>query len=296
MDSFKIFGLIVLFNPEDLDFVLKNIRILNSLNVEVVIFDNSFSSNLENNRNVLLKEFPNLNFASSNGENYGLSYAFNQVINTLNLNNEIDGLIFFDQDSKITLESIANLISSYRLLIKKSDFGLLAGLPIFKDEIKYRIRPVNIKFTTDSIIEVYQVSSSFSLIPFKTLNKIGQFQNDFFIDYIDMEYCLRCRKNGLKIFIDQSAPYQHEIGLGNVYLFGYFLFPYGHPFRHYYQVRNLLIALNRNNISKIVIIREILIRFLVIIITGLIVGEGSQRIKFFVKGLMDGINGKMGKL
>ena len=44
------------------------------------------------------------------------------------------------------------------------------------------------------------------------------FDEDFFIDFVDVEWCLRCKKNKVAIFVVPDAVMEHEIGISSVKL------------------------------------------------------------------------------
>lgn len=59
---------------------------------------------------------------------------------------------------------------------------------------------------------LYYTAASGSLIPLAVLNEIGVFREDFFIYFIDTEFCLRARKAGYEISIANDSMMQHRYG------------------------------------------------------------------------------------
>ncbi|UCA61900.1 hypothetical protein KB553_10370 [Chryseobacterium rhizoplanae] len=294
----RFYAIIILYNPDSLDLTISNIENLRKCNVNTFIYDNSQSTNTrENNKNTIISIFSDIHYFDSLGENNGLSFAYNFVIEKL-FEEQVDlnsGIFFFDQDSEINFNSVESLIQNYLTLLEKDDFGFISGFPMRKNGKPYRIREIS-PDNSNNHIEVYQTPSSFSLIPLRTFKQIGLFQKDFFIDHIDMDFCLRCRLAGKKIFTLRNATYIHDIGIGNVELWGCFLFPYGHPQRHYYQVRNMIFSLKRSHQSNFKIIKETFIRFNIVLITGISKGNFKERMGFFLKGVKHALKNKGGKL
>lgn len=75
---------------------------------------------------------------------------------------------------------------------------------------------------------------------------VGDFRDDFFIDAVDEEYCLRCITKGHKVFFVFKQLMIHAIGtVSHRYLFGCRALKcvlHNHPsWRIYYFVRNNLI-------------------------------------------------------
>ncbi len=60
--------------------------------------------------------------------------------------------------------------------------------------------------------EAESVITSGSLIPLKTHAAVGAFREDFFIDYVDTEYCFRARAKGYRVIRTQKPIMSHAIG------------------------------------------------------------------------------------
>ena len=60
--------------------------------------------------------------------------------------------------------------------------------------------------------------SSGSLIPIDALAAIGDFRSDYFIDAIDIEWCLRADAAGYSIWVDPAVPMPHQLGRGVIRL------------------------------------------------------------------------------
>lgn len=65
---------------------------------------------------------------------------------------------------------------------------------------------------------------------------VGPFRDDFFIDFVDNEYCLRLRQAGFKVLRVNSALLQHTVGDTRIY--GPFVATNHSPLRRYYKTRN----------------------------------------------------------
>jgi rhamnosyltransferase len=60
--------------------------------------------------------------------------------------------------------------------------------------------------------EVESVITSGSLIPLATHAAIGPFREEFFIDYVDSEYCFRARAKGFRVIKTRKPIMSHSIG------------------------------------------------------------------------------------
>jgi rhamnosyltransferase len=176
-------------------------------------------------------------------------------------------------------------------------FGIISALAMRKEGMPYRIRNRGVSSGKDSnLIEVDNVPSSFSLIPVTTFEKIGFFREDFFIDYIDMDFSLRCWKNNLPVYIARNATFTHDIGIGDVVIFKKRLFPYSDEYRHYYQVRNLILSFKFNNIGRFKTLIRVMERIVIVFVIGVYAGGFNKRMYFLFKGIYHGYAGVSGKL
>ena len=88
--------------------------------------------------------------------------------------------------------------------------------------------------------EVESVITSGSLIPLGTHAAVGPFREDFFIDYVDSEYCFRARARGYRVLRTTRPLMSHTIGAPTRHdVFGISKWTTNHsPDRRYYSARN----------------------------------------------------------
>ena len=290
---------IILYNPED-KMYLKSIKVLLSLGLKVVIFDNSTSAkHFSTNEKLIFDAFgKDVILLKSEKGNIGLGYPFNQIVNISINEGNCKGIYFFDQDSEVNSEAVINLGKSFDKLTLQKPFGIIAALAMRKEGMPYRIRNRGVSSGKEdsNLIEVDNVPSSFSLIPVTTFEKIGFFREDFFIDYLDLDFSLRCWKNNLSVYIAKNATFTHNIGIGDVVIFKNFLFPYSDEYRHYYQVRNLILSFKFNNIGSFKTLISVMQRIIIVLLIGVYAGGFSNRMYFLFKGIYHGYRGVSGKL
>jgi rhamnosyltransferase len=61
------------------------------------------------------------------------------------------------------------------------------------------------------------VITSGTLLPLAAHSAIGPFREEFFIDYVDEEYCLRARAKGYRVIRSRKQIMQHTIGAPTVH-------------------------------------------------------------------------------
>lgn len=292
------FAGIILYNPQNELFV-DSVKLLVDFGIRVIIYDNStIDAFIINNEKRISETFgEEVVLLKSKSGNVGLGLPFNEIVKKVLATHNCKGIFFFDQDSEVNYKALISLTSSYHEIEKTENFGIIAGCPIRRNGNPYRLRKQNGLFSSKSnLIPVDQVPSSFSLIPISTFNKIGFFYEDFFIDHIDMDFSMRCWDNNLAIYVDKNAKFIHEVGVGDVIFLKKRLFPISDPYRHYYQVRNLILSLKRNNKKGWFFFKEVLIRIVVVFIISIYAGNFFERLKYLIKGMRDGFKGVSGKL
>jgi rhamnosyltransferase len=92
----------------------------------------------------------------------------------------------------------------------------------------------------DSILPVDFLISSGCLIPMTVLEQVGGMRDSLFIDYVDVEWGLRARRQGFQCYGVCAARMQHTLGDRRIELFGRAIAEHN-PQRHYYLVRNALL-------------------------------------------------------
>ena len=284
----KIFSVIVSYNP-NLRNLIELISHLNKQNVNAVVVDNNSNFVFEENevgcKVINLKE--NLGIAVA--QNKGLEYV---------KNNNGDYVVFFDQDSSIPNDYILNLMSDYQFLINQ---GIKVGAigPRFIDErFGFYYKTVNMsQYGFREKIDVSKITqpepstlliSSGSLVSVDVLKDIGFMRENYFIDYVDTEWCIRAASLGYKNYVSAQAVMQHTIG-DNVLQFKYFNVPVHSPFRRYYRVRNAYYMYREPHVPKLLALREILFNFIHQLILILFLSKKSEYIKSYAKGVKDGL-------
>jgi rhamnosyltransferase len=147
--------------------------------------------------------------------------------------------------------------------------------------------------------DVLMVLGSGTLHNVRVLEALGGFREDFFIDYLDTEYCLRARRAGHRILVACEARIQHRLGDRQRRNFGpiNFLPTFHSPMRWYTISRNRIpmfrmYALRFPNwlFFELVSTLYILLRMLCF--------EDQRRLKLkaLSRGTIDGLRRRMGPI
>lgn len=226
-------GVTVLYNPQKdvIDNINSYIEQINFL----FIIDNS--NNLSDFVKLYYKSFRKVEYIFNNN-NIGVATALNigaQKAITFGFKY----LLTMDQDSKAP----SNLVES---LLKTSIIHKNVGIVSPLHSNKYGTQN-NLNYSKDLV----RVMTSGNLLLLNAYEVVGGFCDDYFIDYIDIEYCMRLYNFGYKIIqLDDVFLEHNEADISEKKLFNKKYYPTNNPyFRWYYKTRNLLYL--RNQYKKI---------------------------------------------
>ena len=272
----KVAGIVVLYNFNKK--VVENIRTYTKYCEIVYAIDNS---DKKNNLLEELNKIENLEYISL-GENKGIAKALNVGIEKAK-ENGYKWALTMDQDSYFT----ENLLDKYEKIIKIKNTDKIA---IISPTYKYDKKKLE---TFSGYKQVEYIMQSANLINIKIWEEIGKFKEEFFIDVVDYEYCLRCNKKEYKIIQSGEAVLEHSPAitkskkiLGKELKYGYCS-----KTRIYYQARNLLWTAKKYKSIKMYLI--LMIKWLKIL---LLFDKKKEFFKAYYKGIKDCKINKFGKV
>lgn len=146
-----------------------------------------------------------------NGANLGIAAALNQAAQ-LARDEGYDWLATFDQDSLIPAGAIAGLLDLEAAHPDRQRIGVLAMSHHDRHLDKPHVDRHAILRETADWSEVRVAITSGSLIRVATLEAVGGFDADLFIDQVDHDFCLRCRRHGWLIIQSREQVLEHAIG------------------------------------------------------------------------------------
>jgi rhamnosyltransferase len=173
-----------------------------------------------------------------NNENLGIAAALNQGARKA-MQYDYPWVITFDQDSVPADDMILRMLNCWEIYPKQQELMILGP------EVRIRNFSSNpgILSNNDAWSEVTHVITSGSLIASRAFESAGYFLDSLFIDYVDIEYCLRLRGRGYKIIQVKDALLHHRLGRIEKRRI---LWKNVHPSHHdaqrrYYQYRNAVL-------------------------------------------------------
>lgn len=229
----NIAACVILYNPKKED--ITNIQTYVNKVKKVYVYDNTEGKSNEN----LFEKFENVTYFWDN-ENKGISIRLNEACRKAIADN-FDYLMTMDQDSSFTEENINwyfNLILAFEVKEAVAVYGL-----------EYSIKDINTE--TPQFSEVDHLITSASVINLKLFDEIGGFDENLFIDGVDIDYCYSSLSKGYKNIKFGRIYFNHSLGIrikrGSIftlYLFKKYVSVHS-PLRVYYMYRNTLYIKNK---------------------------------------------------
>lgn len=232
------------------------------------------------------------------GRNTGIAHAQNVGIAAA-IAGGADIIAFFDQDSKIKAGFLRTLVAVLNVgapdVVSPICFDEASNVELPSVRLdRYGVsRPV---YCGDSSAPypVDVVISSGIAATKQVFDVAGTLDEGLFIDYVDTEWCLRCRSKQISIRVVPSAVMRHSIGSKRISL-GMATILVHSPPRCYYQLRNCFHLFRKRHVPILFALRETVSVFLSRMLLLLFVRDRSEYAKAYFCAMRDGIRGVAGK-
>ncbi|HCA67045.1 MAG: hypothetical protein A2249_00180 [Candidatus Jacksonbacteria bacterium RIFOXYA2_FULL_44_7] len=205
----NIASVIITFNPDE--HFPSHVRALSPQVEQITIVDNAstdenftfISEAQKQNSNVLIMK---------NSQNQGIAQALNKGMRYA-LENGFSWILLMDHDSHAADYMVKALIEAYQEAKRQNLILDLIGVNFTHQKTG---TVAFAKECNDCIfIKKTGIQTSGSLLSQNAYTKVGPFREDFFIDYVDTEYCLRLKHKGFHSAISCRAHMSHTIGVPN---------------------------------------------------------------------------------
>ena len=231
------------------------------------------------------------------GRNTGIAHAQNVGV-TSAIAAGADAIAFFDQDSGIEPGFLSALVSSLRPgtadIVSPSYFDNMNGAELPSVSVNsYGMPNAILRGDCSKPYPVDIVISSGTVATKEAFEVVGLFDEDFFIDFVDTEWCFRCRRKLIPIRIVPSAVMLHRIGNNSIKL-GPFTVLSHSPIRCYYQLRNCFHLFRKTHIPSLFALRETISVFFSRALLLLLVDDKFTYLKAYLCAVRDGFKGVTG--
>jgi rhamnosyltransferase len=233
---------VILYNPKKED--IANIQTYLNKVEKVYVFDNTEQRSNEK----LFQNIENVSYFWDN-ENKGLPIRLNDACKKA-ISDNFDYLLTMDQDSSFSDE---NLDLYFKAIL---DFNSKEKVAVYG--LEYSVNDINDK--TPEFCEVDHLITSASVMNLKLFNEIGGFDENLFIDGVDIDYCYSALSKGFKNIKFGRISFNHSLGIrekrGSIFTFYLFKKQVAvhSTLRVYYMFRNMLYIKNKfeNTLPEII--------------------------------------------
>ena len=157
-------------------------------------------------------------------------------------------VVTFDDDSEVEPDMVATLVRSWHDYAAAGEAkAAVMGLVRVDAHTGTRDRlPAGQRF-----LERRGLITSGSLFSLESYDAVGPFREEFFIDFVDYDFCLRARAKGWKVIKARYVGMRHPLGAATKHRFGWVAVETTNhrALRRYYMVRNVLV-LAREHLTR----------------------------------------------
>ncbi|MEQ0777177.1 glycosyltransferase family 2 protein [Paraburkholderia tropica] len=238
----------------------------------------------------------------ANGANLGIATAINQGVETL-IARGCSSAILFDQDSEPSPQLLSALPQTLERARAGGENVALVG-PAYEDARLGGIAPF-VRFGLlrlqrvppqgEAPMEVDFLITSGSCINLASWSSIGPMDDALFIDFVDLEWCVRARRHGYSVLGAPALRLAHSLGGEPVRVFGR-AYPGHGAVRHYYQFRNAIALMKRGYMPWSWKSTELVKLPGRLFIYGLFMAPRAEHLGMALLGVWHGLTGKLGPL
>ena len=285
MTAQNVCAVIVTYNPRP-TFVESIVNVGAQVN-HVVVVDNGSSTETEQHLHTVERRLGCT--LIHNRQNLGIALALNLGVKYA-LETGYDWVCTLDQDSQVCDGYISEMLDAYQRAPHPERVALLAPSYVDRESgVKMRL-----KRACDG--EILTAMTSGSMVPLAAIRKLGFFDESLYMDAVDIEFCLRARREGMLI-LQSPAVLLHSLGATSYHrLFGLRFGVTNHAAnRRYYMTRNRLRLLMRYAADWPWTWRES--RTMLLDAAKIVLVEDNKWRKFraIAAGITDACRGKLGK-
>jgi rhamnosyltransferase len=217
------------------------------------------------------------------GENRGIAHALNAGA-LVDVEQQCGWYATFDQDSTVEPDFISRMLGAMATWPGVEKVGMV--VPAMPWE-----RPGPRRST------IRRAITSGAIVRFDVLRAAGGFREDYFIDYVDFEFCIRLRKLGYDILRNGEVTLGHQIGDPTTKIvFGARIVTTNHaPVRRYFKCRNRMAMVKEHYAAEpLWLSKELLSTGWEMLKIAMLERGKVEKLRMMTEGLLDGLAGRLG--
>nr|WP_284509345.1 glycosyltransferase family 2 protein [Caballeronia sp. GAFFF2] len=239
----------------------------------------------------------------ASGKNEGIAAALNRGVEMLRAQG-CEQAFLFDQDSEASATLIDGLLNTIRSLVHRGQKVAIAG-PAYHDSRLGTITPFvrfgkwrmsRVPITGQEPLEIDFLISSGSCLNLSAWQEVGSMDAGLFIDFVDVEWCVRARRAGYSVLGLPWLVMEHSLGDEPATFLGR-RFAMHSAFRHYFIFRNALALILYRSYMPLSWKLSELVKFPVrLVVYTLLSGEPRKQFSMICRGISDGLRNRLGPL
>lgn len=225
-----------------------------------------------------------------NKENLGIAAALNQGLEH-SITMRYTWILTLDQDTQCFPDMVSTLLQVYEGCEPKP--AVIGGnyLDLHNDRLMFPSGEAG------DYLEQKTVITSGCLVNVTVASSVGGFREDFFIDQVDHEFCLRVRKYRHPVVLSRRPVMAHSVGNpggARVPFLG--LLPNHPPLRKYYIARNSIVTISEFwHQEPVWCLRRLTRLVLGLLFMATLEDQRLAKVRAFADGVKDGFVRRMGK-
>ncbi|TMK99689.1 MAG: glycosyltransferase [Actinobacteria bacterium] len=220
------------------------------------------------------------------GRNLGLAGALN--LGLRGVSPDSDAVLLLDQDSVLAAGDVRKLATH----LADSTVGVAAPAPWDVARSSFIDPRTALR---RQIADRDAVITSGMVVRKSLMDELGGFREDFFVDCVDQDFCLRVRRAGKRIVQDKRVLLPHSLGAlaEHRFLIGHVRTTHHPPWRLYWVIRNGTVLLRENwRLAPAWCLAWGLIMLRWMLLTALYERPRGARLLAMWRGLLDGVRGQ----
>ena len=215
------------------------------------------------------------------GRNKGLGAALNLGLAEARRQN-CDAVVLFDQDSSPQADFIESLFRGLASAGSRAVVG-----PLLVDDAQQGGN-ASAGQVTPEFDEVSCIATSGMCFRLDGLQASDRFTEDFFLDFVDFDWCWRLRQQGWRICRLRTLAMPHRLGLAQRQFIG-LTYHVPAPFRHYFQFRDTLKLATRSYVPAYSRLRLSAILLPKLLVYPFLLDRGLERLRWMLRGIRDAV-------
>jgi len=290
-----ICAVITAYCPDDY-FSERVILIRAQVGLVIIVVDGGGRQNIVN---ILKNLFQNDSgvVVSSLPDNMGIATALNVGI-SIAKQREYRWILTLDDDTITKSDMVKNLIESWYIVTEQGSKSIALMGMLSKDAYTGK---VDNKYGCKNkfFVEKRGIITSGSLMSLDAYDVVGPFREEFFIDSVDYDYCMRARAKGYRIIRICRIGMVHSLGRTEKYNIGWLKMQTTNhsTVRRYYMYRNSTVLAREYFLrDPLYSLAVFLFQLKTLFVVFFFENDKRMKLKFMLKGVMDGWRKRMGKI